>query len=196
MSESTATETSVAAWLRNRLDEIEAIKRDVRELLDGLTDTQVRWRPDARGWSIAECLDHIVLAGEPYLPRIEQMVAEAKTRSERRQPPLRPGMFAGWFVRSMEPPPRLRMKTFHAMEPGSPRAVAEVQSSFLALYDRLAQLLRSANGAAPHGARTTSPFLRLLRLTLDQAVGLLTAHARRHLWQARQVRHRPGFPQA
>lgn len=196
MSEATATEPEVAGWVRTRLDEIEALKRDARELLDGLSDAQARWRPSPRQWSIAECVEHIVLAGEPYLPRIEAMIADAKVRAERHEPPYRPGRVARWFVGSMEPPPRLRVKTFRTMEPGEPRPAADVQARFTAMHERLATLVRSAAGVPQHGARTTSPFAPVLRLTLDQAIGLLTAHGRRHLWQARQVRQQPGFPRA
>jgi hypothetical protein len=51
----------------------------------------------------------------------------------------------------------------------------------------------NAAGIAAHG-RTASPFSKLLRFTLGQVFALNTAHGRRHLWQARQVRIDPGFP--
>ncbi|MGH7504090.1 MAG: DinB family protein [Longimicrobiales bacterium] len=196
MSHATLMDPDLSAGLRARLEEIEAIKRDARELFDGLSDAQANWRPHPRRWSIAQCLDHIVLSGEPYLRSIEAMIGEARRRAALKQPPFRPGRLSGWFIRSVEPPPRFKAKTFRSMEPGEGRPAAEALARFLALHDALAALIRSAQGIDPHGGRAPSPFFRLLRLTLDQSIALVTTHARRHLWQARQVRQQPAFPAA
>jgi len=39
-----------------------------------------------------------------------------------------------------------------------------------------------------------SPGSRLLRMSLGDALALVLAHERRHLWQLRQLRADPAFP--
>jgi hypothetical protein len=43
-------------------------------------------------------------------------------------------------------------------------------------------------------ARFSSPFLRVVRLSLGTGLSLLLAHNRRHVWLAREVMDWDGFP--
>jgi hypothetical protein len=109
-------------------------------------------------------------------------------------PAYRPGFIANWVVRSMEPPPRLRVKTFRPLEPAPRLGAAAVTAEFLGALDGLADTIARVQSVDPNGGRMRSPFLGALRLTLDQAIRLQLGHARRHLWQAWQVRKSPRFP--
>jgi DinB superfamily len=195
MTTTTVTEAELSAELRAQLEQIEAIKRDARELLDGLDDRRLNWRPEPSRWSIAQCLHHIVLSGAGYLPRLGELIETSRERTQQRRPPFRAGIISSWFIRSMEPPPRFKAKTFRAMEPPpAPEHAEEVLRAFLAFHDELAMRVRAMHDVDANGARMHSPFFRPLRFTLGQVVALLITHARRHLWQARQVRQHPGFP--
>ena len=195
MTTTTVTEAELSAELRTQLERIEAIKRDARELIDGLNERQLNWRPEPSRWSIAQCMQHIVLSGQGYLPRLGELIETSRARTAQLRPPFRPGMISSWFIRSMEPPPRFKAKTFRAMEPPpTPEDPAEVLRAFLAFHDELAQRVRAMHDVDPNGARMRSPFFRPLQFTLGQVIALLITHARRHLWQARQVRQHPGFP--
>jgi hypothetical protein len=195
MTTTAVTEVELSAELRTQLERIEAIKRDARALVEDLDDAQLNWRPEPSRWSIAQCLQHIVISGEGYLPRLGELIESSRARTRQRRPPFRPGFFASWFIRSMEPPPRFKAKTFRAMEPPpAPERAEDILRAFLAFHDELAVRVRAMHDVDPSGARMRSPFFRPLRFTLGQVVALLTTHARRHLWQARQVRQHPGFP--
>lgn len=194
MSTLTITEAEIPATLREQLERIEAIKRDVLELVDALTDEQLNWRPESGRWSIGQCLSHIVLSGGPYLARLDGLVEEARQREGGGLPPFRQGMISRWFIRSMEPPPRFKAKTFRSMEPHESVRGEALIHEFVAFHDALAARVRAMRGIDPDRARMNSPFFRPLRFTLGQAIALLVTHARRHLWQARQVRQHPSFP--
>jgi hypothetical protein len=195
MSVTTVTEAELSAELREQLERIEAIKRDALALVDALTDEQLNWRPDPSRWSIAQCLHHIVLSGAGYVSRLGELVETSRKREQLGQPPLRPGMLSGWFIRSMEPPPRFKAKTFRSIEP-PPASMSRdaVFNEFIAFHDELANRVRAMRDVNLNGARMPSPFFRPLRFTIGQVITLLITHARRHLWQARQVRQHPGFP--
>lgn len=194
MTTTTVTDVELSVELREQLAGIEAIKRDARELVEGLTEAQLTWRPEPSRWSIAQCLQHIVLSGEGYLPRLGDLIEASRQRTRLGRPSFRPGFVSSWFIRSMEPPPRFKAKTFRAMEPPPAVTPDAVLRSFFAFHDELAARVRAMHGVDPNGARMRSPFFRPLRFTLGQVVALLITHARRHLWQARQVRQHPGFP--
>jgi hypothetical protein len=56
------------------------------------------------------------------------------------------------------------------------------------------QRVRATSGLHLARIRITSPASRFFRMSLGQCFGMLAAHQRRHLWQARGVRDTDGFP--
>lgn len=180
--------------VRQYLEEIEALRLDARSLAEDLSHDQFNWRPDGKRWSIGQCLEHLTLTVKLYPSRIERMIAEARERQARGERAWREGWFTRWFVNSMEPPPKLRSRTFGKVEPPSTLEREAVLRAFDAAHGQLADLVRQADGVSLVHGRTASPFLSILHFTLNQTIALNLAHGRRHLWQARQVRGSAGFP--
>jgi hypothetical protein len=173
----------IERWLK----EIEAIGRDARAVLDGLSPEQANQQPGTGRWSVVQNLDHTSRTAGPYLDRIEAGLASADG-----QPPVRPGLMARLLLRIMEPPVSMRVKTFRYLEPGDRLDPSAVMAEYEATNARLVHALKSATSAHFLRARFNSPYLAPIRIRLDQGVDILLAHARRHLWQARQVRREIG----
>jgi hypothetical protein len=182
--------------IRGYLDQLDAVLLDARDLAGTLTPAQFNWRPDPRRWSVGQCLEHVTLTARLYLDRTEAMIAEARQRADRGEAAYREGWFSRWFVRSMEPPPAIRVRTFGRIEPAPVLDRAAVLAAFEAVHQQFARFMTAADGVPLTHARTTSPFTSLLRFTLNQVFAMNLAHARRHLWQARQVQTHPAFPPA
>lgn len=171
------------------LSEIEAIERDARAVLDNLTPEQANRQPHAGRWSVAQNLAHISRTAVPYLELMEQQLNGGMAPR-----PFRPGLLAYFLQRSMEPPPRIRVKTMSRLEPPETLDVDAVLEEFDAVHERLGRMIREADDSAFLRGRFRSPYMNLIRVRLDQAVNTLLAHARRHLWQARQARRALGVP--
>jgi hypothetical protein len=180
--------------IRQYLDEIDALRLDARALAQDLTPEQFNWRPDPRRWSVGQCLQHITLTARLYPTKIERMIEESRERTARGERPYREGWFGRWFVGSMEPPAKMRARTMASVVPPAVLDPDIVLRSFDEAHAELADLVRRADGVSLVHARTASPFLSLLRFTLNQTIAINLAHGRRHLWQARQVMATPGFP--
>lgn len=182
---------------RTMLAELEAIKADGQALCAGLHDAQFNWRPAPGSWSIAECLVHLNTSVTHTLPAFDRAIAKglAKGAAGRSPGPFRYGWFSRWMVRSMEPPPKRKMRTFKVFEvpSGATHSSGRVVAEFVAVRDQLAERVRRADGLDLAGVRAISPVNRLLRLPLGAYFQFVIAHDRRHLWQARQVRAAPGF---
>lgn len=180
--------------LRGYMDQLEPLRLAAHELLDGLTAEQVNWRPAPNRWSIGQCIEHMTLTLRLYPESIGRAMVEARTRSAAGKRPYREGFFSRWFVRSMEPPPRLRVRTRRLVDPPTDLDGDVVLASFVAELARFGELMIAADGVPLRHGRVQSPFSKLFRFTLSQTFALNLAHARRHLWQARQVRQEAGFP--
>jgi hypothetical protein len=182
------------AVLRGYLDEVEGLRLDARSLAGPLSQRQFSWRPAARGWSVGQCLHHVTLTLRLYPSKIEAMLAESRERVARGDRPFREGAFTRWFVRSMEPPPRMRVRTLRKVEPRLDISRDVVLNEFDAELVRFAGLIAAADGVSLRHGRTRSPFFAPLQFTLGQVLALNLAHSRRHLWQARQVTQHTRFP--
>jgi hypothetical protein len=192
-----ASETPLVEELEDYRRQVEAIREDARELLEGLNDRQLNWRPAAGRWTIGECLAHLNLTGQVYLRTVDKGIKQARSEQLFSRGPYRHGLLGRWFLRATEPPvKRVKVKAPKVVAPLPEHLLAVVAPAFMSLQDAVMQRIREANGLDLGRAKIKSPFLRLLRLSLGQSILAILAHERRHLWQARQVRNDPNFPKA
>src|SRR6185503_10208353 len=98
------------------------------------------------------------------------------------------------IARSMEPPPRFRVKAPKSFHPVPQRPRQDVMAAFRAYQTQYVDRLRQASGLDLARARVSSPAASWIRMPLGSGFALMTAHERRHLWQARNVRARAEFP--
>jgi hypothetical protein len=181
-----------AADLRRQF---EAAAREARDLTGELTPRQLQWRPAGK-WSIAECLDHLNNA-ERMVPRFDKKLAEARKAGGRAGWPYRAGWVAGWYIRFVEPPVRrLRVKSPKAFRPKPETELTDAVPRFLRLQEDLARQAEEAGQLDVSRVRMGSPVVRRFKMSMAEWFAFLAAHQRRHLWQARNVRAHPDFPQA
>ena len=102
-----ATLADYAATYRQANDEAEA-------LVAPLTPEQFNWKPDAKSWSVAECLVHLNTANAPYAEAIRERIDDGGSAG---QPPFQYGWFARMFINSIRPEGKLKMKTAPSMNP-------------------------------------------------------------------------------
>jgi hypothetical protein len=96
------------------------------------------------------------------------------------------------FVRSLEPPARWwsRLKAPRIIRPRTAPPLAESFAGFVASHEGLRAFLSANADLDLTGIRFRNPFVRGIRFSLATGLHVSTAHERRHLWQAWQVRHK------
>ena len=168
----------------------DAVERDARALIAGVSESQGRWQPAPGSWSVAECLDHLATANRVYLRAMEPVSERALADGRVRRGPARPGLLGGWFARSLEPParPLLRTKAPRAIRPRVAPALADAAAQFFASHQEVRAYLRRYGGIDLTGVTFPNPFIRGVRFSLATGLHVLAAHERRHVWQAWRVR--------
>lgn len=165
-------------------------------LLDGLSEQQFVWRPREDGWSIGDCLAHLVATADAYLPALRSAVERAREKGWRGSPPFRLGWFGGWFARYMEPPPTRALRVPRVFAPSRAVALEGTRTAYFERNGWLTALVADAKGLDLARAKISSPVTRLIRFNLAAAFAVVAAHERRHLWQAGRVRESPDFPES
>ncbi len=174
--------------------QIGRIKRRCEALVEGLGNEAFNWKPEERRWSICECLSHLNVTAELYLPVIDRAIAKSRSQGLLGDVPARRGLIGGWIVRFSEPPAKRRVKAPKVFLPKAEQPLDSVVPKFIELQDQFVERLWQANGLDLWRTKIRSPAIALLRLSLGETFALLTGHERRHLWQAEQVKGDPGFP--
>lgn len=174
---------------------------ELRAVADGFVSAQDRlhrlaqvaprewWprRPIPRRWSIAECVAHLTLAAEAYLPLLRDGIASA-----RRLGGARPARYrrdpVSWFLwRTGGPPVRVRVRTTARFVPAAARPADELLADFARLQAAQLACVTDADGLPLTRVRVVSPFDARIRYNLYGCLTLLPVHQHRHLWQAEQV---------
>ena len=181
--------------------EIDDFRRQFEQLADEadalvapLTEEQFTWRPAPGSWSVAECVDHLNVTARMYLPRLDEGIEAGIRRGLYGEGPFTHDFIGKWFVRTMEPPARLKIKAPSTFHPAPRRARPEIMAAFRAYQVQFVDRLRQASGLDLRRAKVVSPASTWIKMSLNSAFALMVAHERRHLWQARQVIAAPRFP--
>ena len=168
------------------IQQIRDAQQQVRKL-SSLRPDQMLWRPDPASWSVGECISHLTVSVERYLPNLDAALEKARAAGKTGKGPFRHGFISSYFVRSLEPPPARRFKAPKLFLPPAQIDAARVATDFLAVHEQLIERARRADGLDLARVKVQSPALAILWLSLGKGIELMAAHARRHLWQAEQT---------
>ena len=167
---------------------------DARRIAGSLSDAQINWQPRSDAWSIAQCLDHLARANTVYAAAISQALAQYPTSDQPWPGPIQPGWVARVFIRSLEPPPKRKIRAPKKIVPASRIGGREVLAAFLRSHEDVRAVIAECARRDLNRIRFRNPFFGFLRFSAGAGLLILSAHDRRHLWQAERVRECPGFP--
>ena len=175
------------AAIEGLLIQLLAINQDAPGIAGGLSAAQFNWQPTPGRWSIGQCVEHLNLTTERYLPVIQQAESDARARGLLRPGPFSLGVIERWFLGVMEPPPRRRVRTRRAFIAAAQLDPQATMERFRTLNGRFGECIRQADGIDLKAVKVKSQF-GPVSWTMNGTFLLLLAHQRRHLWQAREVR--------
>lgn len=187
-----SSNAALPGWSIRLIDELHAADRRASDLARALSTEQLNWKPAEGSWSIGQCLDHLLVANDVYLPAI------AEALQNQRPTPVQditPGWFGRWFIRNYIEPSSSggKARAPRKIAP-SPHVDPSVLERFLQSNDVARDLVRRASPYDVNRIRFRNPFLPLLRFTVGTGLEIVSRHQRRHLLQAERIKHSPAFP--
>lgn len=185
------TTTAVAplhAQLAKVKEQLLYARERARTVCKGLDARTWTARPPTGGWSIGECLTHLNLTSERYLPLLDDAIRDGRARNLTGAGPFRMGLVAWALQRFLEPPYRMKTTTAAAFVPATLDPMDATLERFDVLQQQVQERIDRSAGLALDRLRVTSPFDARVKYNLYAAFCLIATHQRRHLWQAEQVR--------
>ena len=180
------------AWYLRLVAEVNSSGARAETLAGLLSGEQINWKPSPQQWSIGQCLEHLSLSNETYVPAIVDALTGPPTGSVEE---ITPGWFGRWFIRNyIEPSPITRRGRAPTKIVPSSRVDPDILGRFLHSNDEVRKLARRAAGYDVNRIRFRNPYLSVVRFTVGTGLLIMPAHERRHLLQAERIRASAAFP--
>ncbi len=169
------------------------VAEDVKSTFGGLSAEQLNWKPAEKGWSVAQCLDHMIRANHEFDAEFEKLASGTRQNSfwENYSP------FTGWFGRFLvkavtEDSKKAKAPSERIVPPSE--IEADIVDRFVADIADVNKKVQACAGADREKTVVTSPFLSVFTYKLDDALTVLVEHSKRHIRQAKRVMETAGFP--
>ena len=156
------------------------------ELLLNCDSKDLTWKKDADSWSILECLEHLNLYGDFYLPEIENKIKNASSKNDAE---FKSGFLGNYFAKSMLPKQKLnKMKTFKNKNPLNAKLDKMVIETFISQQIKLLDLLNQSKNISLNKTKTGISISSLIKLKLGDTFQFYINHMIRHMKQIDDIR--------
>lgn len=170
-------------------DEFKAAQTRLHDLVTRVPESRWHLRPDPARWSMAECVEHLNLTAQAYLPLLRAALDRARAAGQRVGPHQRYRRDpVGWLLwRMAGPPVRHRVKTTSSFIPSSARPLPVLMAEFDRLQEDQLRCVSEAEDLPLGRLWIRSPFDPRIRYNAYSCLTILPRHQQRHVWQAEQV---------
>lgn len=152
--------------------------------LKQLPPKALNFKPGEGKWSALECIEHLNMYGDFYLPEIEERLLQAKPSPDANG--FSTGVLGGYFVRLMEPKEG-KIKSMHTqkqMNPLHSELNITTLDRFLKQQERYLELVKGAERVNLKRVKTSVTISPLIKLRFGDTLRFLVAHNERHVAQA------------
>lgn len=174
------------AFLGNLRERTLNVKAQTEQLLQ-LPDHRLLHRPAAKKWNAIECIEHLNLYGDFYLPEIEASIRQGNKGNET----FKSSWIGNYFAKSVAPvDPSIGknhpnpMKTFKDKNPTLVAVRNHPLKVFLKQQEKTLDLLEAAHAIDLTKTKTAISISKLIKLRLGDTFRVLIYHNQRHMEQA------------
>lgn len=175
------------------LSELKKTADDATETFGPLTVEQLNWKPAEKSWSIAQCLDHLILTNEQFYPEFEKLASGARQNTLWQNYSPFTGFFGRFLIRAVTEDSKKAKAPSKSIVPPS-ALPADIVALFEKSIAEVSQRVTACAGADRVKTVVSSPFLAIMTYRLDDAYTVLVEHTKRHIRQAKRVMAAEGFP--
>lgn len=159
------------------------------EKFSTLSEEVLNRRPQPDKWSILECIAHLNLYGDFYIPELSKRIAKSKTETTKI---FKAGILGNYFAKTMLPKEKLnKMKTFKDKNPMGSSLDKTTLQRFLGQQEQLLDLLKKAGKIDLNKTKTAISISKWIKLRLGDTFRVVIYHNDRHIVQANKILEKP-----
>jgi hypothetical protein len=172
---------------------LEAVSNMVQSKFSHLTPEQLNKKSSPESWSIAQCLDHLIVTNKSYYPQFNALIEGKPVPNLWKSMPVLSRFFGNLLKRSMRPDETKKFKTQPAFQPSQIELPPDIVCRFLESQTELKVMLYSLSRFDFEKEKITSPAANFITYSLDDLLEITALHEERHLKQAEKVAEQMGF---
>lgn len=181
-------------FIDNRIKRGEQTKEKVTKELSKLSRGQLNWKPSIKGWSIAECLQHLLIADHCYFDDLRAIAdGTYKMTVWEKCSPLS-GMFGKVLKDQMKEQVGRKMVTHKKLTPESSSYELDLLDAYKNNLQDFVGLVSKCRDVDVDKCIINSPTITWITYSLRDALEFLFEHEHRHINQAIRVKEIEGFP--
>lgn len=143
------------------------------------------WKENEISWNILECLEHLNLYGDFYLPQIEDKIKKSSSKHDFE---FKSGVLGNYFAKSMLPKEKLnKMNTFKDKNPLNANLDKKVIDKFINQQTKLLELLNLSRNVSLNKVKIQISISSLIKLKLGDTFQFFINHIIRHLKQIERI---------
>ena len=174
-----------AETLISELIEVTRQNLNAAESLRGCNTEELNWKRSGETWSILECIRHLTIYGDFYLPEIRRRIENG---GHRKSDEFKTGVIGNYFVEMIRPKEQLKkIKTKKTFDPADSCLDALTIIDFIDQQKEMLNLLDRSRQVNLTKVKTAISISKLLKLRLGDTMRFVIYHNQRHLIQARNV---------
>ena len=167
---------------------IEQISRNIDTEFTSLTQEQINTKLSPDSWSIAQCLDRIIVINKSYFPQIEQIIAGTKKKTFYERLPMLSKLWGKLLIKVVSRNAEKKVKTFEVFNPSSTNLPGTIIKDLALNNSELIELMKKTYQLDTEKIIITSPVFSYMTYSLKDALIILTLHEERHFNQAKRVK--------
>lgn len=175
------------------LSELKTLSGNVKKFFAHLNAEQLNWQPATQKWSIAQCLDHLVVSNSLYFSTFDDLLANRKKSTLMEQMPFLPNIFGNMLIKAMQDNTK-KFKTQSVFKPSQSEINSNIVAQFIDHQEKLMGYLNKLENVDKNIV-ITSPAASFVVYRLSHLYQLLLVHEKRHFQQAIRVMQDNRFPQ-
>lgn len=155
-----------------------------------LSIEQLNWKPDEHSWSIAQCLDHLIVCDSLYFPKFENIIKHDHAMNWWEKWSPFSGFFGHMLVSQVSEQPKKKLKAPKVFAPVSSGLDAGITDRFRKHLETLLSYTITLGNVDIDKTHLTSPVSGFVTFSIRNALLLLVQHEHRHINQAIRVKQR------
>jgi hypothetical protein len=175
------------------VSELKKCADDASETFGALTAEQLNWKPGEKSWSIAQCLDHLILTNQQFYPEFDKLSGGVRRNTFWQSYSPFTGFFGRFLIKAVTEDSKKAKAPSKSIVPPSDLP-ADIVDRFEKNIAEVSEKVAACAGADRAKVVVTSPFLAVMTYRLDDAYTVLVEHTKRHIRQAKRVMQSDGFP--
>jgi len=181
-------------FIENILKKGQAAKDKVLRELSPISVEQLNWKPSTGSWSIAECLDHLLISDSSYFAVLKEITEGnyKMTRWEKFSPLTT--LWGNTLKHQLQENVRRKMTAPKKLTPKTSNKSLDFIRTHLENLDLFLSYISKCKEIDIDKTIITSPTIRIATYSLRDAFQFLIQHEHRHINQAIRVKENTAFP--